>query len=288
MASPITFTDAKNSDVGGITVRRLLPRATRRTIGAWCFIDHVGPIDVKDASMQVGPHPHIGLHTVSWMIEGEILHLDSLGSEQYLRPGQLNVMTAGNGISHAEITPLSARGNEHLVQLWVAQPEETRHGSPSFEHHGDLPVIEDAASSITVFIGKYHGEESPARTDTPLVGLDISLRHRSEFALDPTFEYGVLIASGAAQINDTTIEAGTLAYIPTNSGAVDIAPLDISTRLVLIGGTPFEETIKMHWNFVARSNDELRQAVTDWNSGSDRFGVVKSDLSRIPSPPMLN
>lgn len=288
MASQITISDAKKSDVGGITVRRLLPRATRRTIGAWCFIDHVGPINVEDAAMQVGPHPHIGLHTVSWMIDGEILHLDSLGSEQNLRPGQLNVMTAGNGISHAEVTSLSVRGNEHLVQLWVAQPEETRHGSPSFEHHSELPVLDDASATITLFMGKYGRENSPARTDTPLVGLDVSLRQQREFALDPRFEHGVLVADGAATINGKTLEVGSLAYIPIDTEGIDIAPLQDSTRLILIGGTPFEETIKMHWNFVGRSNDELAQAVNDWNNESDRFGNVECALSRIPSPALLS
>lgn len=288
MASPITLTDAKSSDVGGISVRRLLPRATRRTIGAWCFIDHVGPIDVKDAAMQVGPHPHIGLHTVSWMIEGEILHLDSLGSEQNLRPGQLNVMTAGNGISHAETTPLTTHGNEHLVQLWVAQPEETRHGAPSFEHHQVLPVLESSAATTTVFMGTYIHEASPARTDTPLVGLDISLRKHHEFELNQTFEHGVLVADGAVSINGQTLDVGALAYIPVNTDSVDIAPLNDESRLVLIGGAPFEETIKMHWNFVGRSNDELSQAINDWNNGSDRFGTVTCDLSRIPSPQLLS
>ena len=117
------------ADVGGITVRRLLPRATRRTVGAWCFVDHAGPIDAADATMQVGPHPHTGLHTVTWMLEGEVVHRDSLGSEQLLRPGQVNLMTAGHGVAHAEQVPGGGHRPPAAVQLWVAQPEETRHGA---------------------------------------------------------------------------------------------------------------------------------------------------------------
>ena len=166
------------ADVGGITVRRLLPRATRRTVGAWCFVDHAGPIDATDATMQVGPHPHTGLHTVTWMLEGEVVHRDSLGSEQLLRPGQVNLMTAGHGVAHAEQVPGVVTGRQQLVQLWVAQPEETRHGPAAFEHHAEPPVLESGAATATLLVGRLGEVVSTARADTAIVGADVVVRRR--------------------------------------------------------------------------------------------------------------
>src|SRR5829696_8161085 len=134
--------ESRTADVAGTPVRRALPRRARRTIGAWCFLDHFRPTGPADPPGTIGPHPHIGLQTVTWLIEGESLHTDSLGSEQPIRPGQLNLMTAGNGVAHAEETPVARVGSLHGVQLWVAQPSSTRDGAAAFEHHADLPRVE--------------------------------------------------------------------------------------------------------------------------------------------------
>src|SRR5689334_7924679 len=155
MSGPVELGEGRRTEVGGIPVQRALPQRTRRTVGAWCFVDHFGPVAVTGsggggASMQVGPHPHVGLQTVTWVLDGEVLHHDSLGSEQLIKPGQLNLMTAGRGVAHAEETPAGAAGHLHGLQLWVAQPDATRHGPPAFEHHPSLPEAESGAAVATV------------------------------------------------------------------------------------------------------------------------------------------
>lgn len=283
----IDLVEPRMSDVGGVTVARLLPRAVRRTIGAWCFVDHAGPVDVDVASMQVGPHPHIGLHTVSWMLAGELVHRDSLGSEQVLRPGQLNLMTAGHGIAHAEQVPSRARGEQHLLQLWVAQPESTRHGPPEFAHHADLPVVDVDGTTATVLVGALAGARSPARADTPLLGADLVVGTPTEVPVEPTFEHGILAVDRDLAVADGVVPAGTLGYLPPGADRIAVRPAGSDpVRALLLGGEPFPERIRMHWNFVARDDDELRRAVDEWNGGDDRFGPVGGGLARIPSPPV--
>src|SRR4051812_29713004 len=183
--------DGRATTVGDLPVRRVLPRRGRRTVGAWCFADHMGPVAVDEfRTVEIGPHPHIGLHTVTWLVAGELLHRDSIGSEQPIRPGQLNLMTAGQGVAHAEEATNGYRGDLHGMQLWVAQPEETRHGAPAFEHHGELPQVSLGAGQATVLVGEFDGVVSPARRDTDLVGLDAVLRAGvSAWELRPDFEY---------------------------------------------------------------------------------------------------
>ena len=164
----------REAAVGETPVRRLLPRRTRRTVGAWCFVDHMGPLPPESPPGGIGPHPHTGLHTVTWLVEGELLHRDSLGSEQTIRPGQLNLMTAGHGVSHAE-EPTGRHQGLHGVQLWVAQPEATRHERPAFEHHEALPEVAFGAARATVLVGRLAGVASPARRDTDLIGVDLAL-----------------------------------------------------------------------------------------------------------------
>jgi quercetin 2,3-dioxygenase len=167
----------RETTVGAMRVRRALPRRRRRTVGAWCFADHLGPANVTEtASVDIGPHPHIGLHTVTWLIAGELLHRDSLGSDQVIRPGQLNLMTAGNGVVHSEEATGVYRGVLHGIQLWVAQPEATRHARPEFEHHDELPRIEVRNGVVTVLVGALDDVSSPARADSPLLGAELDLR----------------------------------------------------------------------------------------------------------------
>ncbi len=158
--------DSRDETVGRIRVRRALPRTGRRTIGAWCFADHMGPVDVtEEHGLDIGPHPHTGLQTVTWLVAGQVLHRDSLGSEQLIAPGQLNLMTAGRGVAHAEEATGAYRGPLHGIQLWIAQPEATRHGAAAFEHHASLPQAEVGAATATVLVGELGGARSPARHD---------------------------------------------------------------------------------------------------------------------------
>lgn len=275
---------AREATVGGMGVRRALPKRQRRTVGAWCFADHFGPAG-PPASMQVGPHPHIGLQTVTWLVEGEVLHRDSLGSEQLIRPGQLNLMTAGDGVAHSE-EQSPAADRVHGIQLWVAQPDATRHGEAAFEHHAALPTLEVDGAVVTVLVGALAGERSPARTDTPLVGAELAtVGGRVVLPLEHGFEHALVVLEGTVTVGDTAVPPGVLAYL--GEGRDELA-LDAggAARVVLLGGEPFGEQIVMGWNFVGRSRDEVDRAGRDWNAGHERFGPpVASPLERIPAPP---
>ncbi|MFO7280115.1 MAG: pirin family protein [Thermoanaerobacterales bacterium] len=273
---------SREATVGGVGVRRALPRRGRRTVGAWCFADHFGPAG-PPASMQVGPHPHTGLQTVTWLVAGEILHRDSLGSEQPIRPGQLNLMTAGDGVAHAE-EQITRDGVVHGVQLWVALPDATRRGPAAFEHHAELPRLVLGDATATVLVGELGGHRSPARADTPLVGAELDLRRGAvAVPLDPGFEHALVVLEGAVGVGDARVEPGALAYLGTGRDELVLAAA-APARALLLGGQPFAEPVLMAWNFVGRSRDELVQAARDWNAGHDRFGTVDSPLARIPAP----
>jgi redox-sensitive bicupin YhaK (pirin superfamily) len=277
-----TLVAGREVDVGGVPVRRLLPRVGRRSVGAWCFVDVAGPVDAAAPPMQVGPHPHMGLHTVTWMIDGEVVHRDSLGTEQLLRPGQLNLMTAGHGIAHAEQAAVRPRGGQHLVQLWIAQPEATRHGPPGFAHHAELPVVGIGASRATVLVGTLAGATSPVRVDTPLLGADLHLDGPVEVPLDPGAEHAVLTLTDPVVVQGRPVPPHTLAYLAP--GANRLVAHGAGVRALLLGGEPFAERLVMHGNFVGRGHDELTAAVRDWNEDTGRFGTVGGGLPRIPAP----
>lgn len=284
----IEVVPAREATVGSSTVRRALPQRTRRTIGAWCFVDHFGPSEPEAADgLAVGPHPHCGLSTVTWLVRGSAVHTDSLGTEQPIRPGQLNLMTAGHGISHAEQTPAGERGDLHGVQFWVAQPEATRHGAAAFEHHAELPTLGLGPLRATVLLGTFAGERSPARADTPLVGVEFVAGTEGAATgtveLDPVFEHGVVVIEGRVAVDGAPIGVGELGYLPVGRTAVSIAP-DGPARWLLLGGEPFEAPVQMWWNFVGRTRDEMTTAVADWNEGSDRFGSTHSEPARIAAP----
>jgi hypothetical protein len=283
--------EARTVELGGLTVRRLLPKRARRTIGAWCFVDHFGPTPPGDpAGMEIGPHPHIGLHTVTWLLAGEVLHTDSLGSEQPIRPGQLNLMTAGRGIAHAEES--TARGRPlHGVQLWVAQPSSTRDGDPGFEHHGDLPVAELDAGHATVLLGELVGARSPARADTDIVGAAVELRpsaRPSVIGLDPGFEHAVVVVDGALEVGGVgdRLRPGELLHLGPGRDELVLAASAGAHALVL-GGVPFPEPVLMWWNFVARDRAEVAAARAAWAAGDPRFGDVASASGRVPAPPLV-
>jgi redox-sensitive bicupin YhaK (pirin superfamily) len=278
----VEITESRATDVGSLRVRRALPRRGRRTVGAWCFIDHMGPGSVTaERGFGIGPHPHIGLQTVTWLLAGKVLHRDSLGSEQVIRPGQLNLMTAGHGVAHSEERTGSSRGELHGVQLWVAQPAATRHGAPAFEHHGALPAVELASGVATVLVGDLVDARSPARRDTDHVGVDLDLRTgETVIPLRPEFEHAIVVFAGGVSVDGAVVEPGHLAYLGTGRDECALSTLE-PTRALLVGGRPFGESISMWWNFVAADRDEITAAYRDWVSGDERFGRVDSTLARI-------
>lgn len=257
-------------------VRRLLPNLGRRMVGAWAFVDHYGPDDIADEpGMQVPPHPHIGLQTVSWLHEGEVLHRDSLGSLATIRPRELGLMTSGRAISHSEESPRPHAALLHGAQLWVALPEAHRNVEPHFQHHAGLPTVAAPGLTATVILGTLDGATSPGTTYTPIVGADLALSAGAEarLPLDPDFEYAVLSMSGEAEVDGVPVVPGSMLYL--GCGRTEL-PLRAGSDagLMLLGGEPFEEEIVMWWNFVARTQDEITQAREAWMNG-DRFGAVQ-------------
>lgn len=281
----VEILDSREAQVGSLRVRRALPRRAHRTVGAWCFADHAGPVSVDEAQrVDIGPHPHMGLQTVTWLLAGELVHRDSLGSEQAIRPGQLNLMTAANGVAHAEETFSGYRGVFHGIQLWVAQPNETRHGEAAFEHHGDLPRLALDGGDATVIVGDFGDATSPARRDTDHTGVELVLRPgRTTVPLRRDYEYAVIVFDGAVTVHGHIVEPGHLGYLGLDR---DETAFDTTepTRAILLGGVPFPEPIFMWWNFVGRSKEEMDAALADWQAADERFGTVESTLARIPAP----
>ncbi|MFD4572545.1 pirin family protein [Streptomyces sp. NPDC058417] len=269
-----------------MTVRRTLPQRTRSLIGAWCFADHYGPDDVAaSGGMDVAPHPHTGLQTVSWLFSGEIEHRDSLGSHALVRPGELNLMTGGHGISHSEVsTPRTTL--LHGVQLWVALPDAHRDTAPGFRHHVPEPVRTDGAE-IRVFLGSLAGSTSPVPTFTPLLGAEILLEPgvRVTLAVEPAHEHGLLVDAGEVGFAGTPLRPAQLGFLAAGSGTLTLTnDTAAPARTVLLGGPPFEEEIVMWWNFVARTTEEIARARADWAEGR-RFGAVRGyDGDPLPAP----
>lgn len=282
----VEITESIEARVGAFPVRRALPRRARRSIGAWCFIDHMGPASVtEDHGLDVGPHPHMGLQTVTWLLAGEALHRDSLGSEQVIRPGQLNLMTAGRGVAHAEEATGRYRGELHGVQLWVAQPDASRDGPAAFEHHAELPRVELSSGIATVLVGELNGVGSPARRDTDHTGLDLDLRAGTAvIPLRPDYEYGLVVFTGAVTIDGARVEPGRLAYLGAGRDEIALVNAD-PVRALLVGGVPLDSPPLMWWNYVARTRDEIIDAHRAWQTDDGRFGTVASPLPRITVGP---
>ncbi|PPH13868.1 pirin [Rathayibacter sp. AY1G1] len=278
-----------------IEVRRTLPQRSRSTIGAWCFADHYGPVRLgEEAGMDVPPHPHTGLQTVSWLFEGEIEHRDSVGSLAVVRPGELNLMTAGRGISHSEVSTGGAPVL-HGVQLWVALPEEARLVDPFFEHHRGVPV-ELPGALVRVFVGGMLGASVPASTFTPLVAAQIDLEPgaRVELPVEESWEYGVLVDAGPVAVEGADVPRSDLAYLTPGRSHLVLTAGDAGARVVLLGGEPFAEELVMWWNFVGRSHDDVAAARERWQSdviaGADPagpFGTVDGYGGRALPAPVL-
>ncbi|MEZ0091158.1 pirin family protein [Streptacidiphilus sp. EB129] len=267
-------------------VRRLLPNLGRRMVGAWCFVDHYGPDDIEhEPGMQVAPHPHIGLQTVSWLHDGEVTHRDSLGSLATVRPRELGLMTAGRAIAHAEQSPAEHGPRLHGAQLWVALPDSHRAAEPRFDHHPVLPEVTAPGVHATVILGELDGARSPGLVHTPLVGADLTLAAgaSARLPLEPDFEYAVLVMSGSAEVAGVRVEPGSMLYLGCGRRELPLRA-DVDSGLLLLGGEPFEEKLVMWWNFVGRSADEISQAREDWMTGT-RFGEVHGyDGARLLAP----
>ncbi len=288
-------------------VRRTLPQRSRSLIGAWCFVDHYGP---EPSAMVVPPHPHTGLQTVSWLFAGEIEHRDSVGSHAVIHPGQLNLMTAGSGIAHSEVSlatfPEALEGNDadnegfpsrasgnvlHGAQLWVALPDESRHQQPFFENY--VPrVVTIGAATLRVFIGTLGGETSTVRVFTQLLGAQVDLPAGASVTLpvDARFEHGVLLDQGTLSVNGVDVPLSHLAYVPVGE-AVTLTAGATDARLLLLGGVPLGEQIVMWWNFIGRSHEEIVQYRDDWQreviageNADGRFGRVDYPGAALPAP----
>ena len=279
---------ARVATVGALELRRALPVRQHRLVGPWCFLDRYGPLSFTDSKpMDVAPHPHIGLQTVSWLFEGEVLHRDSIGYESIIRPGELNLMTSGRAISHSEETPVENSGRLSGVQLWVALPDSERQRTPDFEHHTTLPLIELGRGRMTLFMGKAAGHSSPATAYSPMIGADLILEPSADLCIpiDPAFEHAILLIDGDASLGDEPVTPDTLHYLATGRDQIPIRSRE-GGRMILVGGAPFGEQVVMWWNFVARSHEEIARARSEWEN-HQRFGEVRGYRGpRLAAPPL--
>jgi redox-sensitive bicupin YhaK (pirin superfamily) len=282
-----------------MTVHRTLPQRQRSTIGAWCFLDHYGPDDVSTTGgMRVPPHPHTGLQTVSWLFTGEIEHHDSVGTSAMVRPGELNLMTAGRGISHSEAsTP--ATTVLHGAQLWLALPDASRNMLPFFEHTVPEPFMMGDAT-VRVFIGELAGAEAAASVFSPLLGAQLELPAGCSLTLPltRTFEHGVLVDLGDVTVDGDALARRELGFLDVGRDAVTITATT-DARLLLLGGEPLGEQLVMWWNFIGRDHDEIVGFRGEWQSdviadtdADGRFGTVDGYVvdghpgSPLPAPEM--
>ncbi|MFC4222567.1 pirin family protein [Lysinibacter cavernae] len=297
--APVTVIPSRDVPLGGVramNVRRTLPHRERSTIGAWCFVDHYGPDDVSEGpGMVVPPHPHTGLQTVSWLFDGEIEHRDSVGSHQYVRPGELNLMTAGHGISHSEV---STRNTTYLhgVQLWTVLPNASRNVAPHFEHHVATHTRIDT-TEVIVFMGELAGAFTKATTYSPLLGAELRIPANTSVRI-PTaaeFEHGILVDSGTITLNQQPVDRYALGIVNPGQTHLELHTGDAPARLILLGGEPLDESIVMWWNFIGRSHDEIVAMRDEWQSEvvdagpaadpQGRFGVVSGyDGAALPAP----
>jgi hypothetical protein len=295
---------ARDVPLGGpraMTVRRSLPQRGRTLIGAWCFVDHYGPDDVSlTGGMAVPGHPHTGLQTVSWLFSGEVEHRDTTGAHALVRPGELNLMTAGSGIAHSEYSTPGTT-TLHGAQLWVALPEASRFAEPGFEHYVPETGELDGAS-LRVFLGSLAGQSSPVSTYTDLLGAEITVAPGATVTIevDPAHEHGFLCDTGTVSMDELSAKPGEILFHPAGVHRLAVrAGTDEPARMLLLGGPPFGEEIVMWWNFVGRSHDEIVMFREDWQrerererrlrpgSGADRFGAFpEAWADTLPAPPL--
>ncbi|MDN5857699.1 MAG: pirin family protein [Pseudonocardia sp.] len=273
----------------GLVVRRTLPQRGRTLVGAWCFADAYGPTPAADA-MDLPAHPHTGLQTVSWLYAGEIEHRDSTGGHAHVRPGQVNLMTAGAGISHSE-TSTAAAATLHGVQLWLALPDAHRHVAPFFEHAEPEPFPVGPAT-VRVFVGELAGRRAEVTTFSPLIGAQVDLPAGATVTLpvDPAAEHALLVDAGEATLEGASVAAAELGVVAPGRAGLTITA-GTAVRALLLGGAPLGEEILMWWNFVGRSHDEIVAFRREWQADvvvggapDGRFGTVDHPAPPLPAP----
>lgn len=285
-----------------LMVRRTLPQRARSLVGAWCFVDSYGPTPAPHArTMDTPPHPHTGLQTVSWLYRGEIEHRDSAGHHALIHPTQVNLMTAGSGIQHSEVSTDDAR-ELHGVQLWIALPDAHRGVAPFFETFAPEPFTHDDAT-LHVFVGELLGHGSTVTSFTRLLGAQVDLPAGGSLRIptDPGFEYGLVVDAGEPTLQGVTIAAAHLGFVPAGAAELVIEAGDAPLRALLIGGEPLGEQIVMWWNFVARSHDEVIAFREQWQNEviaggtrGGRFGALDGydagadGQSALPAPVLPN
>ncbi len=284
-ASDFMVLEPREVPLGGpraLPVRRTLPQKARSLIGAWCFLDSYGP---ETKPMVVPPHPHTGLSTVSWLFSGEIEHRDSTGAHAVVRPGEMNLMTAGRGIQHSEVSTGTVPVL-HGAQLWLALPAAKLGIDPFFEHYVPEPFRVDGAT-VRVFLGELFGSRSFATTFSPLVGaqLDLLAGATVEVPVNRSFEHGILVDTGQIRVNGRNLPEANLGYLPPGRDSIRIEA-DTSSRLLLIGGEPLGEQIVMWWNFIGRSHDEIVEARRQWTEEIATPGITDRRYGRIPDDPL--
>lgn len=280
--------EPKIRNIGAFEVRRVLPAAQRRSVGPFVFFDQMGPTTFENGQyLDVGPHPHIGLSTITWLTEGEILHRDSLGSVQAIRPGDVNWMTAGSGVVHSERSPDSERREGARVagiQAWVALPEADQECTPSFQHYPahEIPWIDRPDVRAALIVGHAWGLESPVATPTETLYADIDLSAGATLQLpDETPERAIYGLEGDFQLNGTVFASGQMLVLkPGVSVAVTAGPA--GARMMLCGGEPLDGPRHMYWNFVSTSKTRIEEAKRDWSQGN--FGSIPGEGPVIPLP----
>lgn len=279
--------EGRPRDLGGFEVRRLLPAGGRQMVGPFIFFDHIGPADFAPGSgIDVRPHPHIGLATVTYLFEGELVHRDSLGCVQTIRPGDVNWMTAGRGIVHSERTDPAARlrGTRiHGIQSWVALPRASEAADPAFVHHPltTLPTLALDDCTVRVVAGSVFGHESPVATSSETLYADIEMPAGATLRVPAEHpERGVYVASGALRIADQAIAQGSLVVLDAG-GACEMHAVAAS-QVMLLGGAPLDGPRYIWWNFVASSREDIERAKRDWVA--QRFGRVPGETDFIPLP----
>ena len=273
-------------DLGGFQARRSLPHPDRTLVGPFIFFDHLGPATFPAGfGVDVRPHPHINLATVTYLFEGVLLHRDSLGSVQAIYPGAVNWMTAGRGIVHSERSPAADRGIEstlHAIQTWVALPDDQEETEPTFHHYpaSDMPIWEQAGVTLKLIAGTAYDQVSPVVTYSPILYLDVQMAEGSKFSLPQDYsERAIYSVSSELRINDQTVPQHRLAVLEAGASVDVQAP--VTTRCMVIGGEPVGERHKW-WNFVSSRRDRIEQAKADWKSG--RFATVPKETEFIPLP----
>ena len=284
--------DVPLGGVRAMNVRRTLPHRQRTFVGAWCFVDHYGPDDVAaTGGMAMPPHPHTGLQTVSWLFSGAVEHRDSAGHHAFVRPGEVNLMTAGRGISHSEYSTADTT-TLHGAQLWLALPDAHRHTDPGFEHFVPDPVSGEGWEA-RVFLGSLLGSTSPVRTWSPVLGAELRLTAGTTLRIpvDASYEHGLLLDSGSLTVDGEALKAHELGHVEPGRDGLEVVAAE-DALLLLLGGPPFGEQIVMWWNFIGRTHDEVAAYREQWQrraggAADDRFSLPADDpMDPLPAPPL--